>query len=91
MYARVVLGAAKSVPFREVSSIQGCPYREVPLYIIQLLRPLFVPLSLEKSVWEKEKNQKIHSKWEYPDLKLMYNLTQLLCMYVHYARDPSEN
>ena len=33
MYARVVLGATKSVPFREVSSIQGCPYRGVPLYI----------------------------------------------------------
>ena len=32
MYARVVLGATKSVPFREVSSIQGCPYRGVPLY-----------------------------------------------------------
>ena len=28
-YARVVLGATKSVPFREVSSIQGCPYRGV--------------------------------------------------------------
>ena len=27
MYARGVLGATKSVPFREVSSIQGCPYR----------------------------------------------------------------
>ena len=34
MYARVVLGATKSVPFREVSSIQGCPYRGVPLYIL---------------------------------------------------------
>ena len=33
MYARVVLGATKSVPFREVSSIQGCPYRGVPLYM----------------------------------------------------------
>ena len=33
MYARVVLGATKSVPFREVSSIQGCPYRGVPLYL----------------------------------------------------------
>ena len=32
MYARVVLGVGKSVPFREVSSIQGCPYRGVPLY-----------------------------------------------------------
>ena len=32
MYARAVLGATKSVPFREVSSIQGCPYRGVPLY-----------------------------------------------------------
>ena len=27
-----ILGATKSVPFREVSSIQGCPYRGVPLY-----------------------------------------------------------
>ena len=33
MYARVVLGASKSVPFRAVSSIQGCPYRGVPLYV----------------------------------------------------------
>ena len=32
MYARVVLGATESVPFREVSSIKGCPYRGVPLY-----------------------------------------------------------
>ena len=37
MYARVVLGAAKSVPFREVSSIQGCPYRGVPLYMWWML------------------------------------------------------
>ena len=28
----MILGATKSVPFREVSSIQGCPYRGVPLY-----------------------------------------------------------
>ena len=27
MHARVVLGAAKGVLFRDVSSVQGCPYR----------------------------------------------------------------
>ena len=31
-----ILGATKSVPFREVSSIQGCPYRGVPLYYVSL-------------------------------------------------------
>ena len=33
MHARVVLGATKGVLFREVSSVQGCPYRSVPHYI----------------------------------------------------------
>ena len=28
MHARVVLGVGKGVPFREVSSVQECPYRE---------------------------------------------------------------
>ena len=28
MHARVVLGATKSVLFREVSSVQECPHRE---------------------------------------------------------------
>ena len=28
MHARVVLGVGKGVLFREVSSVQGCPYRE---------------------------------------------------------------
>ena len=31
MHARVVLGLGKGVLFREVSSVQGCPYRGVPL------------------------------------------------------------
>ena len=31
MYARVVVGVGKGVLFREVSSVQGCPYRGVPL------------------------------------------------------------
>ena len=31
MHARVVLGVAKGVLFIEVSSVQGCPYREVAL------------------------------------------------------------
>ena len=30
MHARVVLGAAKGVLFRDVSSVQGCRYRSVP-------------------------------------------------------------
>ena len=34
MHARVVLGVGKGVLFREVSSVQGCPYRVVPLYMI---------------------------------------------------------
>ena len=29
--ARVVFGMRKGVLFREVSSVQDCPYREVPL------------------------------------------------------------
>ena len=29
----MVLGVGKGVLFREVSSVQECPYREVPLYI----------------------------------------------------------
>ena len=33
MHARVVVGVGKGVLFREVSSVQRCPYREVPLYI----------------------------------------------------------
>ena len=28
MHARVVVGVGKGVRFREVSSVQGCPYRE---------------------------------------------------------------
>ena len=32
MHARVVVGVGKGVLFREVSSVQRCPYREVPLY-----------------------------------------------------------
>ena len=32
MHARVVVGMGKGVLFREVSSVQRCPYREVPLY-----------------------------------------------------------
>ena len=31
--AKVVLGVGKGVLFREVSSVQGCPYRGVPLCI----------------------------------------------------------
>ena len=34
MHARVVVGVGKGVLFREVSSVQRCPYREVPLYIL---------------------------------------------------------
>ena len=35
MHARVVLGVGKGVLFREVSSVEECPYieREVPLYV----------------------------------------------------------
>ena len=33
MHARVVVGVGKGVLFREVSSVQRCPYREVPLYV----------------------------------------------------------
>ena len=33
MHARVVVGVGKGVLFREVSSVQRCPYREVPLYM----------------------------------------------------------
>ena len=33
MHARVVVGVGKGVLFREVSSVQRCPYREVPLYL----------------------------------------------------------
>ena len=33
LHARVVVGVGKGVLFREVSSVQGCPYRGVPLYI----------------------------------------------------------
>ena len=36
-YARVVVGVGKGVLYREVSSVQGCPYRGVPLYISVLL------------------------------------------------------
>ena len=32
-HARVVLGVGKGVLFREVSSVQGCPYRGVQLYV----------------------------------------------------------
>ena len=32
MHARVVLGAGEGVLIKEVSSVQRCPYREVPLY-----------------------------------------------------------
>ena len=49
MYARVVLGATKSVPFREVSSIQGCPYRGVPLYMTGYLAKMQPFLSLRWS------------------------------------------
>ena len=28
-----ILGATKGVLFRDVSSVQGCPYRSVPHYI----------------------------------------------------------
>ena len=31
MYARAVIGDRKGVLFREVSLIQGCPFRGVPL------------------------------------------------------------
>ena len=36
MHARVVLGVGKGVLFREVSSVQECPHREieVPLYAL---------------------------------------------------------
>ena len=36
MHARVVhvLGLGKGVLFREVSSVQGCPYRGVPLNLL---------------------------------------------------------
>ena len=40
MHARVVVGVGKGVLFREVSSVQRCPYREVPLYISLVLRRL---------------------------------------------------
>ena len=33
MQARVLLGVGEGVLFREVSSVQRCPYGEVPLYI----------------------------------------------------------
>ena len=33
MHARVVLGVGKGVLFREVSSVQECPYKEVALYV----------------------------------------------------------
>ena len=33
----MVLGEEESVLFREVSSFQGCPYGEVPLYILCLV------------------------------------------------------
>ena len=29
-----ILGVGKGVPFREVSSVQGCPNREVLLYYV---------------------------------------------------------
>ena len=32
MHARVVLGAGKGVLFGDVSLVQVCPYRGVPLY-----------------------------------------------------------
>ena len=32
MHARVLLGMGNGVLFREVSSVEGCPYRGVPLY-----------------------------------------------------------
>ena len=33
MHARVILEVGKGVLVREVSSVQVCPYRGVPLYI----------------------------------------------------------
>ena len=33
MHAREVLGVGKGVLFREVSSVQECPYKEVALYV----------------------------------------------------------
>ena len=32
MYTNTVLGEGKCVLFREASIIQGCPFREIPLY-----------------------------------------------------------
>ena len=46
MHARVVLGVGKGVLFREVSSVQECPYiereREVPLYGFRSFSPFVV-------------------------------------------------
>ena len=38
MHARVVVGVGKGVLFREVSSVQGCPHRGVPLYTTNALK-----------------------------------------------------
>ena len=43
MHARVVVGVGKGVLFREVSSVQRCPYREVPLYIDTCMYTRIVP------------------------------------------------
>ena len=64
MYARVVLGAAKSVPFREVSSIQGCPYRGVPLYMYKFIPQLVCSCHCHTLIcsiaWERQCSVHIH-------------------------------
>ena len=51
MHARVVLGVGKGVLFREVSSVQGCPYRNVPLYcLLSAFCVLYMATSVKKSI-----------------------------------------
>ena len=40
MHASVVLGVGKGVLLREVSSVHGCSYGEVPLHIYEKGKPL---------------------------------------------------
>ena len=79
MYARVVVGVGKGVLYREVSSVQGCPYRGVPLYICywRVYRWLHVDMCFDVScVSEFPRSQTLTC------LAVSYG-SNSVCIYIH--------
>ena len=83
MHARVVVGVGKGVLFREVSSVQRCPYREVPLYFRFGVSESTVSRAIAK--WIKAMDIRLSFLITWPDRESIQK-TMPFCFRPHYRK-----